>query len=165
VVVAATERELLIEVMVPSNDPNFAGARSENPLDNEHPDVNSDSVQIHLTAAGKGARALTASWLLVPDARSSAVRTTARDDAPDIPFGATWRRTQGGWELLARIDRNAIGPFTAPIGLDVIINEMPRSRERRRGQLVLSGARGETAYLRGDRQDRARLISMAVNDA
>ena len=165
VVVAATERELLVEVMVPNNDPNFAGARNDNPLDNEHPDVNSDGVQIHLTTAGKGARALTASWLLVPDARSSAVRTTARDDAPEIPFAATWRQTQGGWELLARIDRNAIGPLTAPIGLDVIINEMPRPRERRRGQLVLSGGRGETAYLRGDRQDRARLISMAVSDA
>jgi hypothetical protein len=164
VVIGATEDELFVEVAVPSSDPNFAGARDENPLDNEHPDVNSDGVQIHLMCPGTGARALSASWLLVPESGSSAVRRTGRDDASEIPLTATWRRTHAGWVLLARLDRATIGPLTAPIGLDVIINEMPRSRERRRGQLVLSGGRGETAYLRGDRQDRARLMRLAVQD-
>ncbi len=164
VVVGATKRDLLIEVMVTNSDPNFVGARDENPLDNEHPDVNSDGVQLHLTSSGTGARALSASWLLVPEPGSSTVRMSGRDDAPEIPLAANWRRTRTGWELLVRIDRAALGPLIAPLGLDVIINEMPRSRERRRGQLVLSGGRGETAYLRGDRQDRARLVRMVVQD-
>jgi hypothetical protein len=41
---------------------------------------------------------------------------------------------------------------------------MPRWRERRRGQLVLSGGNG-WAYLRGDRQDSGQLIPMVVQNA
>ena len=37
--------------------------------------------------------------------------------------------------------------------IDLVVNEMPRGRHRRRGQLVLSGGNGEFVYLRGDRQD------------
>jgi hypothetical protein len=37
--------------------------------------------------------------------------------------------------------------------LDVLVNETVPGRERRRGQLVLSGGRGEFVYLRGDRHD------------
>ena len=48
---------------------------------------------------------------------------------------------------------------------DVIINETIPGRERRRGQLVLSGARGEWVYLRGDRQDSSRFFNFAVADA
>ena len=113
-------------------------------------------MQIHLTGDG-----FSASWLLVPELGSSAVRTTGRDDAGRIPFAASWLRTPGGWNLLARIDRHALGRAVA---LDVIINEMPSWRERRRGQLVMSGGRGESAYLRGDRQDRDRLIPMVFRN-
>jgi hypothetical protein len=42
--------------------------------------------------------------------------------------------------------------------IDLIVNEMPRGRHRRRGQLVLSGGIGEFVYLRGDRQDDDRLV-------
>ena len=104
VAIAASDRELLIEASVTASDPNFVEARAENPLDNEHPDVNSDGMQIHLTSAGRSA-----SWLMVPEPGSPAVRTTGRDDAAAIPFVASWRRTQSGWELLARIDRSALG--------------------------------------------------------
>jgi hypothetical protein len=44
----------------------------------------------------------------------------------------------------------------------VVVNEMPRGRERRRGQLVLSGAGAGWAYLRGDRQDAGRLIPLVL---
>jgi hypothetical protein len=89
------------------------------------------------------------------------VRTTGRDDASAIPLRASWRRTPTGWQLLARIDRDALGPAGSAIGLDVIVNEMPRWRERRRGQLVLSGG-GGWAYLRGDRQDADQLVPMVL---
>jgi hypothetical protein len=48
--------------------------------------------------------------------------------------------------------------------IDVIVNEMPAARERRRGQLVLSGARGEFVYLRGDRQPLERFVPFVVTD-
>lgn len=44
----------------------------------------------------------------------------------------------------------------------MIVNETAPGRERRRGQLVMSGARSEWAYLRGDRQDADRLIPIRV---
>ena len=87
--------------------------------------------------------------------------TERRDDASRIPFFASWSRTPTGWVLLVKLDRSALGRAVA---LDVIVNEMPSWRERRRGQLVLSGGRGESAYLRGDRQDRARLVPMVFRN-
>jgi hypothetical protein len=51
-----------------------------------------------------------------------------------------------------------------PLALDLIVNEMPRGRVRRRGQLVMSGARGEFVYLQGDRHDAARLIPLRISD-
>jgi hypothetical protein len=46
--------------------------------------------------------------------------------------------------------------------IDVLINDMFPDRERRRGQLVLSGARGERVYLRGDRQPLDRFLRVRV---
>jgi hypothetical protein len=46
--------------------------------------------------------------------------------------------------------------------LGVVVNEKPAGRERRRGQLVLGGARGEFVYLRGDREDLDRLPRFAI---
>jgi hypothetical protein len=47
---------------------------------------------------------------------------------------------------------------------DVLVNETAPGRERRRGQLVLSGAQGEFVYLRGDRHDSPRLIPLMILD-
>jgi hypothetical protein len=49
-----------------------------------------------------------------------------------------------------------------PVSLDVLVNETAPGRERRRGQLVLSGAHGEFVYLRGDRHDRNRLLPFMI---
>ena len=157
VVIGATHRELLIEVNVMSRDPSFTERRDENPVDNEHPDTNSDGVQIHLAF---GPRRY-ASWLLVPEKDSGTVRVNRRDDASSVPLSATWQTTADGWQLLARIDREKLG---STIGLDVIINEMPSTRERRRGQLVMSAKSPGWAYLRGDRQDIDQLIPMTFEN-
>jgi hypothetical protein len=162
--IAATRSELLVEVSVDNAEPNFARAQSSNPLDNEHPDTNSDGVQLHLRASDRSEGILTASWLMVPEPQSSAVRVTGRDDADAIPLRASWRRTETGWQLMARVQRDAIGAVDAAIALDVIVNEMPAGRERRRGQLVMSATSPGWAYLRGDRQDADQLIPMTVRD-
>jgi Heparinase II/III-like protein len=163
VLIGASRFTLLIEVQVKAENANFVPTVPENPLDNEHPDTNSDGVQVHLSSAGLGRGPLAASWLLVPENGSSTVRITGRDDAVGVPLRASWHSTPEGWQLFAQIDRKALGPADAPIGLDVIVNEMPRSRERRRGQLVLSGG-NDWAYLRGDRQDPEQLIPMVVRN-
>jgi len=48
------------------------------------------------------------------------------------------------------------------IALDVLVNEMSVDRMRRRGQLVLSGARGDRVYLRGDRQPLEHFIRVRL---
>jgi len=158
-----------VEVEVRKDGPvAFAPARPVNELDNEHPDVNSDGVQLHLLLdrPGEGGGDDRAwSWLLVPDTGvPGAVRATSRtDDA--LPLRATWRQIPGGYAVRAEIALPPAGPGEElPLRLDVIVNEMPPDRERRRGQLVLSGGRGEFVYLRGDRQPADRLLPFVVAD-
>ncbi len=66
--------------------------------------------------------------------------------------------------MLCRIPRTSLGPPADEIALDIIVNEMPRGRERRRGQLVMSAKAPGWAYLRGDRQDIDQLIPMKVEN-
>ena len=157
IAIAGTQHELVIEVDVVKRDPSFTQPGDENPLDNEHPDTNSDGVQIHLAF---GTRRY-ASWLLVPETDSNRARVSHRDDALSIPLTAAWKRSRDGWQLQARIDRKELG---SSIGLDVIVNEMPSTRERRRGQLVMSAKAPGWAYLRGDRQDIDQLIPMTFEN-
>jgi hypothetical protein len=165
VLIAATASEILVEVSVKSaREPNFVPTQPSNGLDNEHPDTNSDGVQLHLRFLGDDTRTVIASWLMVPVPDSPAVRVTGRDDASRVPMTATWQRTRRGWQVLARIRRDAIGSVDAPFALDVIVNEMPSTRERRRGQLVMSATQPGWAYLRGDRQESDQLIAMAVRN-
>ncbi len=164
VMIAATRSELLVEISVMSPEPNFVAARSSNPLDNEHPDVNSDGIQLHLKSSDDGTSVLAASWLMVPEAESTNVRVSTRDDAAIVSMRATWRRTDTGWQLLARIKRDSIGHQDAAIALDVAVNEMPRGRERRRGQLVMSATRPGWAYLRGDRQEPGQLVPVMIQN-
>jgi hypothetical protein len=50
------------------------------------------------------------------------------------------------------------------VDLDLLLNETAPGRERRRGQLALSGGGGEYLYLRGDRQPPERLIPFRFLD-
>jgi hypothetical protein len=101
---------------------------------------------------------------MVPERSPGRVRTSGRGDAARVPVQASWSPSASGWTISVRIPRDSLGPRDARFGLDVIINEMPQNRERRRGQLVLSGRGGAWAYLRGDRQDPDALIPMVVRD-
>lgn len=151
---------LLVRVDVRKPEPlSFAPARERNELDNEPPDINSDGLQIHLASVEPGSPA--SSWLLVPERNDARVRVRGSDGAPRIE--ASWQATATGYALRCEI------PLTAEMrhggfDLDLIVNEISPDRERRRGQLVLSGADGEWIYLRGDRQPRESFVPFVLGD-
>lgn len=136
--------------------PHFAARTAVNPLDNELPDVNSDGVQLHWRSPDSGV------WnglIAVPEAEQ--VRLTVVEGSAD-GVTARWQRTPHGYALWFEVPWPATGP---DLEFDLIVNECPATRERRRGQLVLSGAQGETAYLRGARQSAARALRIVFDPA
>ena len=159
--VSQAERQLRIETNVEKRgDPIFVSADAVNRYDNEHPDINGDGLQLYLrTPRAEGA------WVLVPDERDGSVRTRAIAGWGDMPTPrARWRRTDTGYamEVVLPIEEWLAGDARR-VELDVIVNETAPGRERRRGQLVLSGAAGEFAYLAGDRHDPARLLPFLLD--
>ncbi len=131
--------------------PNFAPAVDENPLDNEPADINSDGVQFHWRSFISG------EWnslLAVPDGEH--VRLTVTSGSDD-GVAASWHVDGPGQSYSVSLEVAWPGVGTV-IEWDVVINECPPDRERRRGQLVLSGANGEFGYLRGARQGPERAV-------
>lgn len=151
-----TGNELRIEADVAKvGDPIFARADAVNRYDNEQPDINGDGLQVYVrTAVAEGA------WVLVPDARDRSVRARAIPGWGELPAPrASWRRTGRGYVIDVAVPLEGLPAHDSRrLELDVIVNETTPGRERRRGQLVLSGAAGEFAYLAGDRHDPARLL-------
>ena len=154
---AATARAIHVDISVAKSPLAFAPQRSSNPLDNEHPDINSDGVQLYFGGCN---------WLLVPEAQAPNVRVTLRNGqsahAPSLQ--ASWAPLSTGYGMRITIPLDELTEREPLLG-DVIVNETLPGRERRRGQLVLSGARGEWVYLRGDRQDSSRFFNFVVADA
>ena len=157
-VVSSRADVLAVTVDVPSMHPRFVPIGAENPLDNEPAAINGDGVQLYV-AVGE----LTGGWLLVPDPASREVGVRAIEGWDGgLDVDARWEPTERGYTLTAAI---ALPRGAAHVDLDVLVNEIGPGRERRRGQLVLSGGRGEFVYLRGDRHDRSRLLRFAIADA
>jgi hypothetical protein len=101
--------------------------------------------------------------MLVPEVGSDIVRARmieGWDTSPSPFLVAKWSRRGDGYAM-----RITLSSGELPSDLDVIVNEQPRRRARRRGQLVLSGARGEFVYLRGDRHEADRLVPLRSSDA
>jgi hypothetical protein len=165
----ADDRALHLSIAVEiGREPTFVPAGLENPLDNERPEVNGDGVQLFVVPGPLDAAGDLAGWLLVPGA-DGAVRVIATTPAAaQVALTAGAARTTDGYVVDVAVPRAALVRSCAvhehdrTIALDVLVNEMPAGRERRRGQLVLSGAREGFVYLQGDRHDAARCLPFVL---
>ncbi len=161
--VAAPGEALEIDVHVRKMPVHFRGADAPDPeFDNEHPDIHSDGVQLYLDAGGWTAPV---GVLAIPDPSHGGVRLRRIEGSRlDVPVSATWARRADGYAMHFAVPLRALGDPTRDIAcaLDVLVNEIPPGRERRRGQLVMSGGKGESVYLRGDRQPRARFRHFVI---
>ncbi len=138
-------------------------ARGDDPaLDNEHPDIHSDGVQVHLLTGDALAQA---AWLIVPEPGANQVRIRRTGHAQPADPSCTCARLADGYRVGMTFPLEAItSPRTRTFALDVLVNEIGAGRVRRRGQLVLSGGAGEYVYLRGDRQPPDRFLWFEVVD-
>jgi hypothetical protein len=147
-------------------------------LDNELPDINADGLQWYLARADAptpASGALHAAELIVPavlEANShghtweSLVTQDSARRHQLIPGGLTPAvstvLTFDGWAMRLRFDRKSL-PLNADGALlfDLVVNERPPERERRRGQLVLSGGRG-FGYIQGWRRETNRFVRLVL---
>jgi hypothetical protein len=159
--IVCTPNELTLDITVHKSGAfTFVPKNAVNPYDNEHPDINGDGVQLYLADA-RGS----SSWMLVPDvngAEAGKLRIRVIDGWELLRKHASWHPVEGGYALSVRLPVVLPRGPGAHIGLGIVVNEMPVGRERRRGQLVLGGARGEFVYLRGDREDLDRLPRVRI---
>ena len=165
---AVVDDRLMIDVAVVKSNPYFAPVSASNPLDNEHPDTNSDGVQLHVIVPSDGVATpdREMSWLMVPESDSHDVRITPRPSAYTAMVRASWRRTPSGYAMACSLPLASLGVRVgAPFLLGIVVNETTSDRERRRGQLMLGGAAGEFVYLQGDRLPRNRHLPLVIADA
>jgi hypothetical protein len=152
--VDAPKRQLRITIDVAQSERTFSPAESINPYDNENADINGDGAQLYLSS-DEGLSA----WMLVPQSGSTIVRTRQLEQWPaNVAMSAVWSATPHGYTIDVEIDHSI------PKAIDILINEKPLTRERRRGQLILSGGRGEFVYLRGDRHEPTQLVPIRLTD-
>ncbi|HWP02939.1 MAG TPA: heparinase II/III family protein [Gemmatimonadaceae bacterium] len=163
VALAVAEGRLYVEVTVAKKELRLSSRVLENHLDNEPVEINADGVQLHIM----GDRSLDNPphhvWLMALGEGGEVIIRDILHDGPVPDVGAEWQKIDAGYQLLAWIDLLALGSRDEKRGwLDVLINETVPTRERRRGQLVLSGAAGEWVYIRGPRQDPERYLPICI---
>jgi hypothetical protein len=145
---ARSARGTRLGIHVAQSDLSFVPETAVNEYDNEPAEINGDGVQLYVQGDNGSS-----GWTLIPERDSSEVRVRPIEGWTS-PRAVTARWRVDGKGYVVDVDLPG-APFGA---IDIIINEMPFGRERRRGQLVLSGARGEFVYLRGDRHEVHHLI-------
>ena len=155
--------EFVLRVAVHHVDRTFVPEGQINPFDNEHADVNGAGLQLY---CGVGA-AEPEGWLLVPIEGDDAVRIrpiAAGSTSTLRVIHAVWGPLADGYAIEAHLGSNVILKDNDLLRLDVVVNEKPFGRVRRRGQLVLGGGRGEFVYLRGDRHDADHFLAIRLRD-
>jgi hypothetical protein len=140
--------QLYVAVEVTTRAPVFRPSDAADPeWENESPDIHSDGVQLYLEATGFYG------WLIVPVAEDpSRLRVTAvrgTDAATEMVTAGAWAPMEHGYRLSFAVDVPDL--LEGEFGLDLAVNRMHPGRERRSGQLIWSGARGQRLYLAGDR--------------
>ena len=142
----------------------------ENTLDNERRDVNSDGVELFI--GPHTAAPWSASWLVVPAPDATTVAEPGRARTTPTTAGApalhaSWTMAPSAGVTAAYLMQLRLPLRELPVQpdgtfvMELIVNERPADRARRRGQLVLSGG-GGFAYLRGDRADPADALTFRV---
>ena len=157
IAVGAGNAELVVYAHVEAGERHFARAGAPNAFDNEHADTMAAGVQLYVRMPdGSGA------WMLIPEPARELVRVrNIAGWGALLPPRARWRERDTGYEM--RIELPIVeSDAEYPVDIDLIVNETMSHRERRRGQLVLSGGQGEFVYLRGDRHDPTRLIPLVL---
>jgi hypothetical protein len=146
---------LAVEVAKPEvfvRDPGSAPLR----LDNEPDEIHGDGIQVYFRAPGDE---LLHGWLIVPAAGGGLIsRPVAGTGSGEDAVRGSWQRTETGYTITVSITPVGWGQFRPgeELAFDLLVNEMLPDRMRRAGQLVWSGG-GGWVWLRGDRQDPARL--------
>ncbi len=159
-----SDNDLVIVIRVRKTEPRFAPAGTVNELDNEHPDTNSDGIQLYVRP-GNGRDDETAqppAWLLVPEAAPQVRVTPVAGSPTEIPLMAEWQAAPDGFAVRCSVPVHSLGAH-GRFSADVIVNILPPGRERRGGQLVMSGG-GGFVYLRGDRQGPGALVPFRIVD-
>ena len=149
----ASPESVVVDVHVHASERHFVPILTDNPLDNEPASINGDSIQLYAVASDRRT-----GLLLVPEGNVVSARPVD-GWVHDLEVHAHWRPTASGYHLVAEL---RVEPDAAVLWLEVIVNEAVAGRERRRGQLVLSGAAGEFVYLRGDRSEPSRLLRFSL---
>jgi hypothetical protein len=169
VAVAADPASLVVNVNVITPDPHFSPRLTAPYLDNENPDINSNGIQIHLLPKEHHSMATaTASLLLVPEERAESVapgsvRVSAQSDFwRRSLLECSWQPATTGYSMALRLSRSALG---SDFAMDIVVNLLASGRERRSGQLVMSGGHGGWIYLAGDRQSPSHFMNFRIVDA
>ena len=170
VTIALGPDALVIQADVRAPALRFVPAGAVNQLDNEHPDINGHGAQLYLRRYdANGTAGPVAAWLAVPEERSERVRLTPiAGSAAGLEVRATWAPVRDGYRMRFAVPRHLLdagaGGRGVRVDLDLLLNETTPERERRRGQLALSGGGGEYLYLRGDRHPPERLLHLRFLD-
>lgn len=158
---------LVADVDVTKADPLGLVDDEPNPLDNEPRDVNADGVQWYMNPVGAHVRAdpaWAAGGLIVPAGAlpGAAVGRHTPLTGPGVPPDVVWISTERGWAMRLRWPLRAV-PVDAfgKLAFELVVNERPPERERRRGQLVLSGG-GGFGYLAGPRRPVDRFVILSL---
>jgi hypothetical protein len=164
--VASTREAIVVDVLSRTGPIIVPLEHDENLLDNERRDVNADGVQVHIGQLER--ERWEAGWLLVPAAELFPLARVSELEPGTHSVHATWTPTADGWAMRLSIPICEV-PFVRDHAfiMEVVVNERPAERQRRRGQLVLSGG-GGFGYLRGDRRDPALALHFrlgAIDDA
>lgn len=161
----ATANELLVHLEVLTGHRSTVDGHDnpdrmpDNPLDNERADINADGVQCYIGAQGDDLGVWRAAVLAVPISGGRGRGTSLVPEGPVPALSSDGHAN--GWSMTLRWPRAALP--TGPLVFDLIINERPPERERRRGQLVLSGG-GGFGYLRGDRHTPRTALALRLPD-
>lgn len=136
-------------------DGSFVGSSVTNRLDNEHADINGAGLQLYLRSGPHS----TGSVIVPIEGTSEVTMRPIEGWGTAVPVTGTWASLDDGYRIDLVVD-----PPTAEVAINLIVNEKPYGRERRRGQLVLIGRGHEWVYLRGDRLDPPNMTHLRLVD-